>query len=110
MSQPGLNFTTPRTGNACPASSHHAEQHLRESGAMRKQREAVEWLLREYNCATAKQLASLALRLNIPALSNEFHQCHSQIMRRLADLKNAGLARRHHTPGERESRWFCADE
>ncbi len=110
MIQPGLNFTTPRTGNACPASSHHAEARLRASGAMQKQRDAVETLLREYNCSTAKQLTSLALRLKVSALSSEFNKCHSQIMRRLTDLKNAGLARRHHTPGEREARWFIAGE
>ncbi len=31
---------------------------------MGRQRTAVEVLLREYSCSTAKQLASLALRLN----------------------------------------------
>jgi len=105
VNQLGLDFSTPRTGSACPASSHRAEQRCRESGAMGAQMAAVERLVRTCPGRTASELALIAPGCNVSRLSNDFHECHSQIMRRLTDLKNAGRVERRNAKGE-DSRWF----
>ena len=106
MNQLGLEFTAPRShAYSDPATSHRAEQRCRESGAMGRQMRAVDFRVRLYPGRTAKQLTDIPPPLN-GALSKKWDKRHSQIMRRLCDLKNAGRARRESVPGESEARWF----
>jgi len=106
VNQLGLDFSTPRTGSACPASSHRAEQRCRDSGAMGAQMAEVYVLVRFFPGLTAKELADRALPLPLPgSLAGGWDKRHSQIMRRLCDLKNAGRVERRNAKGE-DSRWF----
>ena len=100
-----LDGSTPRTHAGDPCSSHLAEARNR-SGRGPVQMASVLALVRRNPGSTASHLATIAPGEFVSGLSNGFDKCHSQIMRRLSDLKNKGLVVRIGAAGEGEVRWY----
>ena len=114
MNQPNLDFaaaTPPLTRNDDPATSHLAEQHMRESGKLGRQQRAVWNLVVLYPGFTAKQLNSTDTAKAYGrrgTLANDMADRRYQISRRTADLKRLGLVRQERVKGLRECRWWPA--
>ena len=108
MSQPGLEFDTPRSHNTDPPSSHRAEARCRASGAMGSHRAIVLALVRRRPGYTATNYARLLA--GDGSISENAYERGCQIRKRLSDLRKAGLVERVSTPGADEVRWFPVGE
>jgi len=114
VTQPDLDFTTPRTHAGDPASSHHAEARLRKSGALTAQQRVVLEAVTVQAGLTASQIAAkIAGTPAADLFSGDPTEMRNQVRRRLSDLAKMrphARLRRRYTSGERESRWFSASE
>jgi hypothetical protein len=112
VTQLGLDLTPPRTHAGDPASSHRAEERMRKSGRLSLQQRIVLNCVRNTPGKTASQLSILLDHHPGSPLYFDFggHERLCQVRRRLSDLRAMGKVRRHHTAGQRESRWFATGE
>lgn len=109
MTQLGLDLTPHRTHAGDPASSHLAEARLRKSGQLSGQQRAVLAAVVMCPGSSSSRISNLLVALPGAELFDaREHQRLCQVRRRLSDLCTTKLdrVRRHHTPGENESRWF----
>lgn len=98
----GDMFDTPPASRASdPESSKAAEHRITASGVRKKHAEQALDLVRRFPGQSSKELAKKAAHLGLAVADRH------EIARRLADLKNKGLARREKPEGGGDCRWWA---